>query len=61
MRKRADDDIVTNEDVELIKYEDHTSDDEIEQINEHRRVLSIDELLEEAGGFGCLHLYTFTI
>jgi len=62
MRKRAEiEDDITLDDVDLIKYEDHSSDEELEDLKQVKRVLSIDDMLKESGGFGLYHLLTFLL
>jgi len=61
---------IKQDDIELVKYEDNQSenpgsDDELEEtigdINTDKRVLNVDDLLKESGGFGCWHLFTFIL
>ena len=62
MRKRAEiEDDITLDEVDLIKYEDHSSDEELEDLKQVKRVLSIDDMLKESGGFGLYHLLTFLL
>lgn len=56
MRKRDDNDAI-NESIELISDAEETSSEWFGE----RRVLSIEDLLKEAGGFGPWHLYSFVL
>lgn len=59
MRKRAELEMeeVTEEDVNLFKNEENVSSTDTTE----RRILSIDQMLHEAGGFGSWHLYSFIL
>ena len=59
MRKRVELEMeeITEEDVNLFKDAEITSSSDTAE----RRVLSVDEMLHEAGGFGGWHLYTFIL
>ncbi|CAI2364767.1 unnamed protein product [Moneuplotes crassus] len=67
MRKRAEIEAeITQDDIELIKCEEHNSDEELgdgdEDVNhQQRRVLGIEDMLEGSGGFGNIQIWTFSL